>query len=158
MWQMTNHHTPEAGFDAGREFCSNFHPSPITVTFADGSVLRGPTVEHVYQAAKCAEADHRTAVLAAPTPGAAKRLGRRSVQVPGWDQMRVDVMRRCLHAKFSDPELADALAATAPMTLVEFNVWHDVFWGRCTGGCHQPHPPTGENQLGRLLVALRDRC
>lgn len=57
-------------------FLSNF--SPATVTF-DG--LPYPTVEHVYQAARCARLEDREAIRRAASPSEAKRLGRASEEL-----------------------------------------------------------------------------
>lgn len=50
-------------------FFSHFHPGPIVL---DGETW--PTVEHYYQAQKSPDPGYRQAILAATTPGRAKRL------------------------------------------------------------------------------------
>ncbi len=47
-----------------------------------------------------------------------------------WNEVRVDVMRAVLAAKFSDLELRARLIATGTAELVEENTWNDRFWGR----------------------------
>jgi hypothetical protein len=47
-----------------------------------------------------------------------------------------------------EPLLTRALLATVDADLVEGNTWNDEFWGVCNG--------SGENNLGRLLVKVRE--
>jgi predicted NAD-dependent protein-ADP-ribosyltransferase YbiA (DUF1768 family) len=56
-------------------------------------------------------------------------------------------MEQLLRQKFAGPR-AFLLAATSPAELIEGNTWHDTFWGVCDG--------IGENNLGRLLMKIRD--
>src|SRR5262249_45669793 len=67
-----------------------------------------------------------------------------------WNEVRVEVMRGVLSAKFSDPDLRARLIATGRRELVEENTWNDRFWGRSRRA--------GQNMLGRLLMELRDSC
>lgn len=125
------------GADAGdNSFLSNFYEH-------DGS-----TVEHRYQAAKTDDMTWAARILSAPTPGAAKKLGRRAPMRPTWDDEKVAVMLTLLRAKFTRPDLARHLLATGDATLIEGNWWGDRFWGVCDG--------EGENHLGRLLMQVRD--
>lgn len=131
-------------------FLSNFYESPFTLP--DGNVAR--TVEHAFQAYKARHQDDYLAILAAATPGEAKRLGRRAAIHPDWDVTRVDVMRRLLALKFAEGTvLARRLTGTGDAFIVEGNTWHDRFWGVCH--CAQCRG-AGDNQLGRLLLARRD--
>ena len=126
-----------------RFFLSNFYPHPF--------VFQGreyPTAEHAFQAAKCVDAAEAERVRQAATPSAAKQVGRRVQLRQGWNDIRVDVMREVLEAKFADPDLRARLVATGTDELVEENTWNDRFWGRSRG--------VGKNVLGRLLMDLRD--
>ena len=79
----------------------------------------------------------------------AKRSGRNATMRPGWDAIKIDVMRKLLRLKFSPGSpLAIQLISTGTSKLVEGNTWGDRFWGVCGG--------TGENHLGRLLMETRD--
>lgn len=89
----------------------------------------------------------RLRIAALPTPLAAKRTGRVVLLRADWEEVKVEVMRAVLKAKFSDPELADALLATNDAELIEGNWWGDKFWGVCRG--------VGKNKLGQLLMQLR---
>jgi predicted NAD-dependent protein-ADP-ribosyltransferase YbiA (DUF1768 family) len=59
-------------------------------------------------------------------------------------------MRRILVIKFQNPELKAKLIATGDAQLVEGNTWGDLFWGVDTT------MGVGSNQLGKLLMGIRD--
>jgi ribA/ribD-fused uncharacterized protein len=126
-------------------FLSNFAESPVEF---EGALY--PTVEHAFAAAKTLDPTERELIRLAERPGEAKRLGRQVALRPGWDDLRVEVMRGLLARKFAPgSELAARLLATGDAQLVEGNTWGDRFWGVCRG--------QGRNQLGQLLMELRDQ-
>ena len=141
-------------------FLSNFYPVPegAIITYEG---LSAPTVEHAYQAEKCADSmDHRR-VLAAPTPGAAKKLGNRYKMTDGWESIKLTVMLGLLRRKFApNTELATQLLATGEEELIEVNTWGDRFWGaQWVPNTEQEGPYwalLGDNWLGRLLMEVRD--
>ena len=106
-----------------------------------------PTLEHWYQAAKTADEAEFEFIMSAETPGLAKKRGRRCTLVPDWEDIKVDVMRELLYAKYEEPEIRAKLVATNPRELIEFNDWGDDFWGVCTDA--------GLNMLGQLLEEVR---
>lgn len=114
----------------------------------------GSTVEHAFQAAKTVDPEEKACILAASTPGNAKRLGRKVTLRPDWDIMKLDIMFSLLEMKFNfDPVLADKLINTGDAELVEGNTWHDTYWGVCTcSKCGNQ----GNNHLGKLLMQVRD--
>ena len=59
------------------------------------------TAEHAFQAAKCIDEREAERVRQAPSPAAAKQIGRRVRLRVDWDEVRVEVMRAVLAAKFS---------------------------------------------------------
>jgi ribA/ribD-fused uncharacterized protein len=129
-------------------FLSNFAPSPVRLRDDGGGVIVCATVEHAFQAAKTLDPGQRRFVAEAPSPGEAKRRGRRVVLRPDWDEVRLDVMRACLAAKFRrGSDLAARLVATGSACLVEGNSWGDRYWGVCDGA--------GLNCLGKLLMERR---
>lgn len=124
-------------------FLSNFAPVRVEL---DGMVFK--SVESAYQAAKCHRRADR-AVYVDAGPGKAKRLGRRIEDIrPDWDQVRVATMEGLLRQKFAEEPYRGRLLATDDRVLIEGNTWGDHFWGVCDG--------LGENNLGRLLMAIRD--
>ena len=135
-------------FDGEYEFLSNFYHSPFT---HDG--ITYPTNEHFFQAMKTLDIETRKAIAAAPTPGAAKRMGRHVALRPDWEKIKVDVMRLGLILKFTDAELAEKLIATGDEELVEGNWWHDNTWGNCH--CTECSRKGGRNLLGMLLMEVR---
>lgn len=131
------------GFRGEFRFLSNFWPARVRVS---GVVY--PTVEHAFVACKTLDLEARLRVAACTSPGEAKRLGRTVALRPGWDGMRLEVMRELLRVKFRRGSvLAGRLLATGDAELVEVNEWNDRFWGVCRG--------VGENHLGRLLMEVR---
>jgi ribA/ribD-fused uncharacterized protein len=135
-----------AEFQNEHRFLSNFWPARV----------RGPgnriyaTVEHAYQASKSLDHAIWKEIAALPNPGAAKRYSRSMVVRDGWKSVRLGIMKKLLRQKFSPrSELAASLLAIDGI-IEEGNRWGDTFWGidLCTG--------EGENNLGRLLMAIRD--
>lgn len=134
--------SPITSFRGEHRFLSNFYPADVVL---DGQKF--VTVEHAYQAAKCAALTDRLQFNALLTAGEAKRLGA-SVQIrPDWDIVRLAVMRELLEQKFRIPKLGRMLLATGTAELIELNTWGDTYWGVCRG--------VGENHLGRLLMSVR---
>lgn len=123
---------------------SNFYPSVI-VTLG----RQYQTVEHLFQAFKAQSNSDHEMIRLAQTPGQAKRLGRNVLMKENWNDIRVDVMKVAVHAKFSIPRLRFILDQTGDRELVEGNTWGDTFWGVCNG--------KGLNMLGKILMEER-RC
>ncbi len=137
-------------FDGEYEFLSNFYDSPFS--------WRGnqyPTVEHAFQAAKTLNPKERLAIASAPTPGKAKRMGRKVSLRPDWEMVKEQVMYECVNAKFrSSTGLALALLATGEQELVEGTTgWCDNEWGNCE--CPKCVDIEGKNKLGKILMRVR---
>lgn len=130
-------------FDGEYRFLSNFYESPVEF---EGHTY--PSVEHAFQAAKTLDEDERAKIRNLDTPGKAKRAGKKVKLREDWDGVRVLVMGELVRRKFEDPELRAQLLATGSAPLEEGNTWGDRFWGTCGG--------KGENNLGRILEAVRD--
>lgn len=110
-----------------------------------------PTVEHYFQAQKFpSQPAYQEKIRQTRSPKEAKTLGR-SRNVPlrfDWEEVKDEVMRRALRAKFcAHPELKAMLLETAERELIE-NAPSDYYWG-----CGQTG--TGKNRLGVLLMELR---
>lgn len=138
-------------FKGDYDFLSNFFLA--TIRWEDEWY---PSNEHAFQAGKTEHPDERRWVAAAPTPGAAKRRGRRVTLRPGWDEeIRYHVMYDVLWTKFTTHlDLGKRLLDTGSATLVEGNYWHDNVWGDCRCG-RATCARTGDNYLGRSLMRLR---
>ena len=128
-------------FDGEYGFLSNFYP--IKITHNGREYLSS---EAAYQSAKCPGYEDR---FVNAHPARAKRMGhsKKIKSRDDWAEVRLGVMEEILRIKFSDAELAEKLRATYPAVLVEGNDWGDRFWG--VDG-------TGENNLGKLLMKIRD--
>jgi ribA/ribD-fused uncharacterized protein len=129
---------------------SNFWECQIEIM---GSTYR--TTEHFYQAMKCASGLDRWSVLSTKTPGEAKRVGATVTIRPDWDEIKVSVMRIATFSKFSQSrELANLILGTGDEEIVEYNHWHDNFWGYCIcGDCEEKEHV---NTLGKILMDVRE--
>lgn len=137
-------------FRAAYDWLSNFYRSEITY---DG--VTASTVEHAFQAAKAVGASDRAQILVSPSPGHAKRLGRKLQRIrPDWEDVKRQIMLDLLRAKFSDFTLRQRLLQTGDQMLVEGNMRHDNFWGACR--CEECGDTPSENWLGILLMAVRE--
>jgi hypothetical protein len=130
-------------------FLSNFYPSEVDYpSRADIHRRTYPTVEHAFQAAKTDDYLTRRSIRRAPTPQAAKRLGRQVALRSDWEDVKVRVMRGLVLQKFvRHDDLGAKLLATTGRELVEGNTWGDRFWGVCGG--------QGLNHLGHILMEVR---
>lgn len=112
------------------------------------------TVEHAFQALKCAYEDDARKVLRAATPAIAKRRARKYQRVHNWNEIKVHVMRQALKQKFAPGTVMRfKLDATKGSTLIEGNTWGDRFWGMTQDDQGRWQ---GQNMLGRLLMEIRD--
>ncbi len=96
---------------------SNFAHFPFIL---DGKLW--PTSEHYFQAQKFAGTEHEEAIRLAPKPNLAARMGRERTRPlrPDWEQVKDDVMRRAVRAKFTAHEsLRELLLSTGDEQLVE---------------------------------------
>lgn len=140
---------PITSFWGRYAFLSNFYPAEVTLmNLATRQPETYPTVEHAFQAAKSTNQEDRNRIRALPTPGQAKRAGRKVWLREDWERIKLVVMRTLVTEKFTaHPRLTRALLSTGERPLVEENTWGDTFWGVCDG--------VGENHLGRILMEVR---
>ncbi len=127
-------------------FLSNFASSRVEF---EGMFF--PTVEHGFVAAKTLDVSQREHIQTIATPGRVKRFGRKLVLRADWEEVKVDVMRQLVSAKFFTHEnLGDLLIGTAPLPIFEANGWGDKVWGvdAVTG--------QGANLLGIILMEVRE--
>lgn len=123
-------------------FMANFHPSTV---YIEGKPY--PTLEHAYQASKASTEEEKELIRRARTPMEAKKLGRALILPEGWEDGRVELMRRLVRSKFENPLLRELLLLTGDAELIQDNKWNDRFWGICRG--------EGENWLGKILMEIR---
>lgn len=131
-------------------FLSNFHLAPIIY----GRQQRmWPTAEHLFQAWKCVNPDDARRILTAPTPGAAKRLGRQISMRKNWMSIRLTVMETIVRLKFQqNASLTRLLLNTGDQQIIEGNSRGDRFWGAEWNGATW----VGENHLGKILMKVRE--
>lgn len=131
-------------------FLSNFYQCPLTV---DG--LTYPNAEAAFQAHKCADPADRVKYTLIKNPVVAKRMGQKEkIDIADWNARAYDVMLKIVRIKFQKPELAQKLLDTGDAHIEEGNKWHDNVWGHCT--CDKCQLKPGKNQLGRILMLVRD--
>ena len=130
-------------FTGQHAYLSNFWYAPFvfcSVTY--------PTVEHFYQSAKADNARGWLAVIGAPTPRDAKRVGRSIRMNSEFESAKKVIMMNGVISKFRQhPELSGLLAGTGNEYLCEVNTWGDRYWG---------FDGNGENWLGRILMMVRE--
>jgi len=127
-------------------YLSNFAPYAIEL---DGH--HWPTVEHYYQAKKFPhDPTWAPSVLTCRRPYDIWRLARQLAPLlrADWDEVKEDVMRIALRAKFTQhEELRKRLLATGEALLIE-DAPNDPYWGCGADG-------QGKNRLGCLLMETR---
>lgn len=144
------------GFTGDRFFLSNFHEGhPFRLAGHDWA-----TGEHAYQAFKTTDQFEQSEVRHAPTPGLAKKVGRRVTLRPDWEDVKVLVMYTVVKAKFSQhPDLRDLLLATGGESgmepLREVNDWGDETWGMVRRQGPNGFQLYGKNLLGHVLMLVR---
>ena len=124
-------------------FLSNMYPCKINIDI-EGAHYSFRCAEAAFQAHKCPERAHEFESMDGRE---AKRTGRYVNLRSDWLDLRDNVMRNVLKAKFSDPTLLKKLKSI-PGEICEDNTWNDTYWGRCNG--------RGMNKLGIMLTEIRD--
>ncbi|MEO0564988.1 MAG: NADAR family protein [Chloroflexota bacterium] len=109
------------------------------------------TTEHYFQAMKFeGHSEHVDDVRRAATPKLAAQIGRDRARPlrADWEQVKDDVMRRAVLAKFEKhTDIRAILLATGDQDIVE-NAPGDRYWGIGKDG-------TGKNMLGIILMETR---
>lgn len=129
------------------KFLSSFYPAKVIY-----EEMEYPSSEHAFQAAKSLIIGVRMLIARASSPGDAKRLGRKIALRPDWEDVKLQVMKDIVRAKFTqNADLRIMLVmGTRDAELIEGNTWGDKFWGvdKATG--------EGENHLGKILMEVRE--
>lgn len=152
-------HRKRADGRLGPTCFSQWYPAAFEV-----SGVRYPSAEHYMMAEKArlfADEGARERILRAPTPGAAKKLGRTvaSFDEGRWNQHRFEIVVAGNTAKFDQhPDLREYLLATRRRILVEASPV-DRIWGiglaQDDPRAERPQDWRGQNLLGFALVAVR---
>lgn len=109
------------------------------------------TSEHYFQAQKFCGTEYEETIRLLDNPMKAAEMGRnRNLPLrEDWEQVRDNIMRKAVYAKFSqNSELKNILLKTGSESIVE-NTSSDYYWGCGTNG-------SGKNMLGIILMEIRD--
>ena len=150
-------------------YMSNQFVAPFEI---DGMTF--PTVEHYVQWSKAIlfeGKDSETAVKMMKPPRSKEFTEAKSVKALGkkvkdysearWDEVKIAITEKAIRAKFINPKhgLLEKLLATGTRTIGEANP-RDKYWGigtsADTSDATHPSKWKGQNQLGKLLMKLRD--
>jgi ribA/ribD-fused uncharacterized protein len=152
-------HEPARQGVLGSECFSQWFPSPFVL---DG--VEFATAEHYMMWSKArlfGDDQSASEILAAPSPGAVKRLGRgvRGFDDATWSEHRFDVVLRASVAKFlQNPRLLGFLLGTNTRVLAEASPT-DLVWGigleASDARAQNPHYWRGLNLLGFALMQAR---
>ena len=150
-------------------FMSNMYIAPFEV---DGMTF--PTVEHYFQWSKAVmfegkDSENASKMMKPPRnkeyteAKTVKALGRKVKEFSDskWDDVKIPIMEKALRAKFVNPKhgLLEKLLATGTRPIGEANP-RDKYWGigtsADTADAANPKRWKGQNQLGKLLMKLRE--
>lgn len=110
------------------------------------------TSEHYFQAQKFYGTEYVEIIRLLDNPMKAAEMGRNR-KLPlreDWEEVKDDVMRKAVYAKFSqNKELKNILLNTDSEYIVE-NTSNDYYWGCGTNG-------SGKNMLGIILMETREK-
>ena len=154
-------HEGPADRDVGKSCLSQWYPARFRV-----DSVAYPSAEHYMMAEKArffGDSAKRQQILQAPTPAAAKALGREvgNFDADRWSQARVDIVIAGNLAKFAqNPALEAFLMGTGDQILVEASPV-DLIWGiglaENDPAAADPWAWRGENLLGFALMAVREK-
>jgi ribA/ribD-fused uncharacterized protein len=115
-----------------------------------------PSVEHHYQAAKAIKVEDKERILNAKTGAEAKTIAK-TIQIrEDWETYKFEVMESLLRIKFNEQSMKKLLLKTEDAELIEGNYWHDNVWGICTCTRCQNRRWPESNQLGKMLMKIRE--
>ncbi len=127
-------------------FMNNFVTSPFFLYERNWA-----NVESAYQAQKCVgtDPDNYEAIWRSKTPREAKNIGMQCKIRSDWEEVKYNIMKECVFAKFSQNEdFKEKLLATDDQYIIEDSPI-DAIWGR--GPNHD-----GKNWLGKILMEVRE--
>lgn len=138
---------PILEFQESFRFLSNFTAAELV-----WDNILWPHAEAAYQAAKTLDRKHRLLFAQMKNPVTAKREGRLVKLREDWEEVKCELMREIVLAKFiQNPELKAKLLATGDAHIEEGNNHNDRIWGVCP-----PGSGNGRNLLGLILMNVRD--
>jgi len=119
--------------------------------------LRYMSAEHYYAAHKTEDEEVRARISHILDPFKARAMGRKLELRPFFNELRVDIMKVALGWKYQEGSMwSSILCSTYPMDLVEYNTWHDDYWGWCVcKSCAKKEDRDPKNMLGKILMRIR---
>jgi len=111
------------------------------------------TLENAFQAAKTLNRKRREeiAILSA---GDSKKAGRGVTLRPDWEDVKLSIMKDFVRQKYEkNLDHQFELKRSGNHEIVEWNRWHDNFWGICL--CPKCKNTEGKNHLGRIIQEVR---
>ncbi|MFY0640990.1 MAG: NADAR family protein [Bermanella sp.] len=126
---------------------SNFSDHPVKI---DGKTW--PTTEHYFQAQKFKDTQYEEKIRLLSSPMEAMIAGQDKNKPlrKDWEQVKVDVMRTAIKAKFTQyDDLKQLLKSTQTSFLVE-HTSNDSYWADGGNG-------RGRNMLGQILMEVRQQ-
>ena len=124
---------------------SNFAPVKINLCG-----IEFPSVEHAYMSAKSDDLEWKK-FCANPNnkAGDVKRKSKNISLKDNWNDIKLEIMQKCIEQKFSQEPYRTKLLETGTQFIQEGNRWNDKFWGVCL------KTNKGENHLGKLIMNFR---
>lgn len=131
---------------------SNFVPFDVPM---EHHGITYTTPEHFFQAMKVTDPNRRQYIAEQQYPGQAKIAGRIAQGIrDDWDNVKESYMLYALRYKYQKGTTHyDQLMSTGDWDIVEWNNWHDNYWGNCI--CSRCKNKEGKNRLGVLLMQIR---
>ena len=109
------------------------------------------TAEAAFLSSKFKETSDRKVIASCSIDKAAVKA-KAQIPYPGWEDAWLDIMESILLAKFEqNPTLMKKLADTGNRVLINGNSKKETFWGI------DLYSWTGENNLGKILMSIRDK-
>lgn len=107
------------------------------------------TSEHYYQSQKAVDEKTRLLIKNAKTAKEAKKIACQSEIKPNWDEIKYDVMKKALMAKFQQNKSFANLLISTGQEIIEEDSPYDSIWGIGKDG-------KGQNLLGKVLMEVRE--
>lgn len=110
------------------------------------------TSEHYFQAQKFRGTEYEEVIRLLDNPMKAAEMGRNRdlPLIEEWEQIKDDVMRKAVYAKFTqNKKIRDILISTGKEIIIE-KTTDDYYWGCGKDGC-------GKNMLGIILMEVREK-
>lgn len=137
------------GFRGNKYFLSNMFPCKIEY---EGYIYNN--VEAAFQAQKNDNHEYKHE-LTLMTGKEAKKAGRKVKLRSDWENVKNDIMLKIVRAKFDQNEkLREYLLKIPYSELIEYNTWHDNYWGHCT--CPKCKNKFKHNTLGEILSIVKE--